>query len=486
MELTHEACYRALVARDRRFDGRFFTGVRTTGVYCRPVCPARTPAARNCEFFACAAAAEAAGYRACRRCRPETAPGTPAWSGTSATVARALRLIDDGALDRGGVEALAARLGVGDRHLRHLFADQLGAAPLAVAQTCRAHFAKRLIEESEISMAQVAAAAGFQNVRRFNAAVQASFARTPTEIRALARGATARTTSGAITLLLPVRAPFDAGSMLAWFRAHAVPGVEDVQADRYRRTVALGDFVGVLDLSFARDPALRVALPVAAAPHLGRVVERVRALFDLESDSDAIAAHLGASPVLGALVGLRPGVRVPGCWDRFEGAVRAVLGQQVSVAAAATLIGRVAARCGQRLPGPGPLQVLFPRPEELAGDSLEGVGLPATRARTLQVLARAVLAGEPILELAPDLETAVRRLRALPGIGDWTAQVIAMHVLREPDAFPAGDLALRRALAGPDGTLPSAAELTAQAEAWHPWRAYAAHLLWRRPSPPLE
>ena len=484
MELDPHICYRALRSRDARFDGRFFTGVKSTGIYCRPICPARTPLAKNVVFFTCAAAAEEAGFRACQRCRPETAPGTPAWRGSSVTVSRAVRLIQEGAMDDAGVVGLAARLGVGDRHLRRLFAQQLGASPLALAHTRRVHYAKQMIEETQLSMTEIALAAGFANARRFNAAVRASFDRTPTEIRRRAGGNGATKVGGAVTLRLSYRVPFDWDGLLAFLSSRAIPGVERVEGRSYLRSVELDDFAGVI--SIRPDPkaksALQLSVPVVAAPHLARIAARVRLLFDLDADPEAITSALSAEPRLRVLARRYPGTRVPGAWDPFELAVRAVLGQQITVAGATRLAGRIVERFGRPLPGEtgqdGGPHLLFPRPCELGDAAVAGIGMPAARAETIRGIARTVAAGEPVLTASASLDEAVERLMALPGFGAWTAQYIAMRALREPDAFPAGDLGLRQALA--DGnSLPTAMQVGKLAEAWRPWRAYAAMLLWR-------
>ncbi|MCP4545206.1 MAG: DNA-3-methyladenine glycosylase 2 family protein [bacterium] len=485
MELDHDICYRAICARDARFDGRFFTGVTSTGIYCRPVCPARTPGAMNCTFFICAAAAEEAGFRPCRRCRPETAPGTPAWRGTSTTVSRALRLIEEGALTDASIEDMSARLGVGGRHLRRLFNEHLGASPAAVANTRRIHFAKRMIEETSLSMTHIALAAGFNNVRRFNAAVRQSFDRTPTEIRKLAPSGLQHANGGTITLRLSCREPFDWHGLLAWLAPRAIPGIEQVKGMTYRRTVSLNDFTGVIELEPAtrRGPALLLRTPVEASPVLLQIVDGVRALFDLDADPAAIAEQLSEDPLLAPAARKHPGIRVPGCWDRFELAVRAILGQQVTVVGATRLTGRLAERFGRPCTSPKSLaghpDRLFPRPEDLIHADIAGLGMPSARAETIRRFARAVYDGEPILETAPDLPTAIARLTSLPGIGDWTAQYIAMRALREPDAFPAGDLGLRKALVGNDDKLPTGTTLRKRSEIWRPWRAYAAMLLWR-------
>ncbi|MCB1164303.1 DNA-3-methyladenine glycosylase 2 family protein [bacterium] len=501
MELDATICYRALRSRDARFDGRFFTGVTSTGIYCRPVCPARTPRVENCRFFACAAAAEEAGFRPCRRCRPETAPGTPAWQGSASTVSRALRLIDDGALDDEGhgVENLAERLGVGGRHLRRLFAEQLGASPLAVAQTRRAHLARRLIEVSSLPMTRIALAAGFPNVRRFNASIRERFQCSPSEIRRGARRAAGRE----LQLRLAFRPPLDWSALLAYLAPRAIPGVERVDGDSYSRTVAQGDFAGVVRVSLAPGGgALVLSAPPSAAAVLAALASRARSLFDLDADPAAIGSVLAADPVLAPLLAQHPGLRAPGAWDRFELAIRALLGQQISVAAATRLAGRLVRRWGRPLDArtSAPEAVasrepawLFPRPQDLADADIASLGMPGARADAIRGFASAVASGAPLLELAASSQQAVDRLTALDGVGDWTAQYIALRALKEPDAFPAGDLGLRRALpalapGGEQHPLPTAAALRRRAEGWRPWRGYAAMLLWQSdlPGPPRQ
>ncbi len=479
MQLDPIICHRALRSRDARFDGRFFTGVTSTGIYCRPICPARTPQAANCLFFACASAAEEAGFRPCLRCRPETAPGTPVWQGTGASVARALRLIDEGALDTGGVEDLAERLGIGARQLRRLFAEQLGTSPLALARTRRVHAAKRLIEETTLPMGRIAFVAGFSSTRRFNADLRRSFHCSPREIR---RAAGASPNDG-LTLRLAYREPFDWTGLLAYLASRAIPGVESVESERYRRSVELGDFRGLIEL--APDPRGRAALllraPVEASAELGAIARRLRALLDLDADPAVINAQLGSAPRLAKLVKAAPGLRVPGAWCRFELAVRAILGQQITVSGATTLAGRLVKAHGRPLAGDSEGFRLFPRPEDLIEADLVACGLIRTRAEAIRALALSELDGDGVLATTASLDESLARLRALPGIGDWTAQYIAMRALREPDAFPAGDLALRKALAV-HGTPPSESAIRAEAEAWRPWRAYAAMHLWRSPS----
>lgn len=504
MELEPDICWRAHRSRDPRFDGRFFTAVTSTGVYCRPVCPAPTPRRANVRFYACAAAAEAAGFRPCLRCRPEAAPGTPAWQGTPATVARALRLIEQGALDAEGadVESLAARLGVGGRHLRRLFARHLGASPLAVAQTRRVRFAKQLVDQTELPLTQIAFAAGFGSVRRFNAAMRATYGRAPGQLRRARRGSgeEPRRTAGAsprrpapdagagaaaaLELRLPLREPYDWDGMLAFLGPRAVPGLERVDGGTYRRAAALPGpdgrpLAGVIEVRRApRGGALLLAVPPALAGALLPLATRARALFDLDADPAAIAERLAADPLLAPLVRARPGLRVPGAWEPWELAARAVLGQQVSVKSATTLAGRLAAALGAPLPGADGWR-LFPSPAAVATADLSRLGVPRARAAALRTLAVAVRDGAVDLAAPGGAGAARAALRALPGIGAWTAEYVALRALGDPDAWPEGDLGLRRAVARlAGGPAPTLRAVRARAEAWRPWRAYATLHLW--------
>ncbi len=477
--MDRESCLAAFLGRDRRFAGRFYAGVTTTGVYCRPGCPAPLPRPSNVRFYPCAAAAEEAGFRACRRCRPETAPGTPAWAGTSATVARALRQIEAGVVDDAPLGALAARLGVGERHLRRLFAEHLGASPVAVAKTRRLHFARRLLDETSLRMSDVALAAGFSSVRRFNEAMRAAFGAPPTQLKRAASGSPA--SPAGVTLRLPFRAPFDSAALVSFLEARAIPGVESVGRGAWRRTAELAGVAGIveaeIDTASSSIVARLIGLPPGAALEAAR---RVGRLFDVDADPSAIAAHLGKDPLLAPLVSQRPGLRVPGAWDPFETAVRTVLGQQVSVKAARTLASRLVTRFGRPLPpgaARGALTHLFPRPGDLAEADVASVGLPSRRGETIRALAREVAAGRLDLGPAASLEEAERRLAAIPGVGPWTAQAIALRSLGEPDAFPGGDLGVRKALAE-RGVAPTTAAAEARATAWRPWRAYALVHLW--------
>ena len=479
--LDRDACYRALRSRDARFDGRFYTAVVSTGIYCRPICPARPPKLENCIFLPSAAAAQAAGFRPCLRCRPELAPGVAGWRGTANTVSRALALLAEGALNDGrGVETLAARLGVGDRHLRRLFSRHLGASPVAVAQAQRILLAKKLIGETELPMTEIAAAAGFGSVRRFNAAMRKVFGRAPKSLRrGSAKGLGA--TDDGIQISLPVTPPYDWQAMVAFLGARAIPGLEAVVEQTYMRAIALGDATGFLEVK-ADGARLIARIRLSKISALAAVVDRLRRLFDLDADIKAIGQQLGRDPILAPGLAARPGMRVPGAWDGFELAVRAILGQQVSVAGARTLAGRLTARYGQAVAVPtvgreAGIERLFPTPAALAEAEIAAIGMPGARARAISSLARAFLDDPDLLRPYDGLDASVERLCKLPGIGPWTAHYIAMRALNEPDAFPAGDLGLLRTLAV-DGVRPSAAEAEAMAEAWRPWRAYALFHLW--------
>jgi AraC family transcriptional regulator, regulatory protein of adaptative response / DNA-3-methyladenine glycosylase II len=555
MTLDFDTCYRAVVARDPRFDGRFFTGVTSTGIYCRPICPARTPARRNMRFLPHAGAAEAAGFRACRRCRPESSPGSPDWNARADLAARAVRLIADGYADEHGISGLARRLAVAERHLRRLLLAELGTTPIALARTTRLQTARRLLAETGMLVTEIAFASGFSSVRQFNASFREAYGRPPTALRArvprprrrpaggarpgpppatdrqaqdeqaqdeqaqdeqaqdergaarqgaAGRGAAGHgaagqepreetATSGTwLMLRLACREPFDGQSLLRFLAARAIAGVEEVAHGRYARTVRVPGGSGIVEL--VPPPAARGGEPGRAGRAggtaggaqvllrvrltglrgIGQVVSRCRQLFDLDADPQAIAAALAADEALAPLVAARPGLRVPGAYDGFELAVRAVIGQQVSVPAASTLTGRLAARHGTRLDGAagpaGPLSVLFPRPADLADADLAGLGLTTARQATLRALAAACAAGRLDLDPGTDPEETAARLAELPGVGPWTVAYIRMRA-GDPDAFPGTDLGLRRAMerlgCGPG-----------RADQWRPWRAYAALHLW--------
>jgi AraC family transcriptional regulator of adaptative response / DNA-3-methyladenine glycosylase II len=480
MDLDDDAFYRALTTRDPRLDGRVFVGVKSTGVYCRPICPARTPKRENVTFYASAAAAQEAGLRPCLRCRPESSPDLGAWRGTSNTVSRALGMIESGALDQGGVEDLAERLGVGERQLRRLFREHLGASPVAVAQTRRVLLAKHLLHETNLSMTEVALASGFGSVRRFNETFQQLFRRPPAAFRRDSTPAASR--EEGVTLRLPYRSPYDWPAMAAFLMARAIPGVEAASERRYARSFKLGESIGVVIVEPDAGDRLRITAHVTDLRVLPEVIRRVRRVFDLAADPQAIGAHLASDELLAPLVAARPGLRAPGAWDGFELAVRAVLGQQVSVAAARTLGGRLANAFGERCDHPvgeglGITRV-FPSPDRVAGQDVAEVGMPRARGGAIAALADAALADPRLFESGASLAEATARLRRLPGVGEWTAQYIALRALREPDAFPHGDLVLIKALSRLDGGKADSARLLERAEAWRPWRAYAAQHLW--------
>jgi AraC family transcriptional regulator, regulatory protein of adaptative response / DNA-3-methyladenine glycosylase II len=482
MDLDDDACYRALQTRDARFDGRIFVGVHTTGIYCRPICPARTPKRENVSFYPTASAAQEAGFRPCLRCRPESSPDLAAWRGTSNTVSRALALIGEGTLDREAIDVLAERLGVGERQLRRLFRQHLGASPIAVAQTRRVLFAKQLIVETKMPLAEVAMASGFGSIRRFNATFHALYKRPPRELRRSRDGGAERSASAGITLLLPYAPPYDWNAIIGFLAARAITGIELVEAaGRYHRTIALDGAQGSVSVEpDANGRGLSVQIRFPRVESIAAIVGRVRRVFDLSADPRAIGEHLSADPLLAPLISRRPGLRVPGAWDGFEVGIRAVLGQQITVSGAAKLAAKLVAAFGDRLDATevGRLTHTFPAPEALARADLRTLGMPAARAETLSSLAMATAADSHLFSPSQTLEAAIARLRSLRGIGEWTAQYVAMRALREPDAFPAADIGLMRALTPPFGNRPNMAAVLARAEAWRPWRAYAAQHLW--------
>jgi AraC family transcriptional regulator of adaptative response / DNA-3-methyladenine glycosylase II len=489
VDLENTARVQAILSRDARFSGRFFVGVVTTRVYCRPGCPAPLPKPKNMRFYTYAAAAEDAGFRPCRRCRPETAPGSPVWDGTSATVSRALKRIFDGDPHE-SVEALSERLGLGSRHLRRLFAEHVGASPASLQRTHRVHFARRLLDETALPIAEVAFAAGFESVRRFNDAMRATFHRTPTELRRASKQKE-RTPAMAmpektLTLKLPFRAPFDATSLFSFLEERALPGVEAIRGHAYSRTIESGGRAGILTVSHeVGQDFLRLSLNFSPGPNLLDLVRRAGRIFDVDADPLAIGAVLRLDPLLAPLIAARPGLRVPGAWDPFEIAVRAILGQQVSVRGARTLAGRLVATFGRPLPGGGAdgLTHLFPPPAVLAAADLSGIGVPRARADAIRTLALAVHTKKIELAAPRGLDDLEERLCALKGIGPWTAQYVALRAFGEPDAFPAGDLGLRRAVEAA-GVSADAPALRARAASWSPFRAYATLHLWNsHPAP---
>jgi AraC family transcriptional regulator of adaptative response / DNA-3-methyladenine glycosylase II len=479
MDMDDDACYRAIETRDRRFDGRLFVAVKTTGIYCRPFCPAPTPKRQNVRFFPTAAAAQEAGFRPCLRCRPETSPELAFWRGSSNTVSRALGLIEAGALDDANVETLATRLGMGERQLRRLFQQHLGASPISIAQTRRILLAKQLIQDTRLPMTEVAAAAGFGSIRRFNEIFQQLYRRPPKALRRAGVVDQSIATTGAVTVKLGFRPPYDWDAIVAFLRMRAIPGIETVSDASYARTIAIGEDRGVVTVEPAQNNCLRATVRVANLRILPAIIARIRRVFDLAADPVAIGAHLSQDPILAPHVAARPGLRVPGAWDGFELAVRAILGQQITVVAATRLAGQLVSHFGEKITTfDAGLTHVFPTPRQLAEADLAVIGMPRPRRTALSALAAAVAADPDIFGPRRSLDEAITRLRSLAGIGEWTAQYIAMRELREPDAFPAADIGLMRAMRDRNGVRPSPAVLLAHAEQWRPWRAYAALHLW--------
>jgi AraC family transcriptional regulator of adaptative response / DNA-3-methyladenine glycosylase II len=505
MELDFERCYRAVDSRDQRFDGWFYTAVRTTGIYCRPSCPAVTPKRANVTFYPSAAAAQRGGFRACRRCRPDAAPGSPEWDVRADVVARAMRLIGDGVVDRDGVPGLADRLGYTERHLGRMLTAELGAGPLALARAQRAQTARTLIETTDLGLAEIAFAAGFGSVRQFNDTIQEVYARAPGALRERRR--TAPMEAGTISLRLAYRAPLHVPSLLGFLARRALPGVEECDGGTYRRGLSLPHGDGTVALT-PGERWVSASLRLADVRDLAPAVARCRRLFDLDADPDAVDATLGSDPALAEAVRAEPGVRVPRSVDGFETAVRAIVGQQVSVAGARTTLGRMieAARAasagtgqsdgvvdssGSAAPavghagradglaggGPGGLYG-FPTAAVIAELPDKAFGMPVARRESIRALARAVAAGDVDLEPGADRDETTARLIDLPGIGAWTAGYVAMRAIGDPDVFLPTDLAVRRG-ARALGLPGDPRELAEHAERWRPWRSYALIRLWR-------
>jgi AraC family transcriptional regulator, regulatory protein of adaptative response / DNA-3-methyladenine glycosylase II len=487
MKLDQAICYRALQTRDARFDGQFFTAVLTTKIYCRPICPAPLPQPQNCLFLPSAAAAHHAGFRPCRRCRPEVAPNLRR---TATVFNQALSEIAAGFLDEFGIKELASHLGVSDRQLRRLFTEHLGASPAAVAQTRRILFAKQLLDETALSMTEVAMAAGFSSIRRFNDVIQKTYQQPPRDLRKIPVGATDKTPN--ITLKLPFSPPYDWSGLIQFVAGRTMPGIETITIAPgasaatavYQRTIALGAAHGVIEVRpVAGENYLIAKIQFPQVTALAQIVERLRRIFDVSAPTTMIAEQLATTPYLKNIVMYRPGLRIPGAWDGFELAVRAILGQQISVAAATTLASRLVAAYGELL-GAGDtawaspaLRFVFPRPELLVEEDLTKLGITTARSTAITSLAATMIENPAALQGFQNLEDAVKQLCKLPGVGEWTAHYIAMRWLREPDAFPASDLALLRAIEKHEQPM-TKARLVALAEDWRPWRAYAAMYLW--------
>ncbi|MEV0745622.1 helix-turn-helix domain-containing protein [Streptomyces sp. NBC_01220] len=486
MHTDTERCVRAVQSKDSRFDGWFFTAVLTTRIYCRPSCPVVPPKVENMSFYPSAAACQQAGFRACKRCRPDTSPGSPEWNARADSVARAMRLIRDGVVDREGVLGLATRLGYSARQIERQLLAELGAGPLALARAQRAQTARVLIETTGLPMAEVAFAAGFASIRTFNDTVREVFALAPGELRSRAsRSVRPPATPGVIALRLPYRAPLNPSNLFGHLAATAVPGVEEWRDGAYRRTLDLPHGHGIVALTPHPDHiACRLAL--TDPRDLTLAISRCRWLLDLDADPVAVDEQLRADPLLAPLVDKAPGRRVPRTVDGAEFAVRAVLGQQVSTAAARTHAARLVTAHGAPVDDPeGGLTHLFPTPGALAELDPEQLALPRSRRRTLTTLVGALADGSLRLGTDTDWEKARAELTALPGFGPWTVEVIAMRALGDPDAFLPTDLGIRRA-AEQLGLPSTPAALTARAAGWRPWRAYAVQYLWTVDDHPIN
>jgi AraC family transcriptional regulator of adaptative response / DNA-3-methyladenine glycosylase II len=487
-DLNFDQCYSAVASRDSRFDGLFIVGVRTTGIYCRPSCPTPiTPKRENVQFYVCAAAAQLAGFRACKRCRPDAIPGSPEWNTRADLVGRAMRLIADGAVDRDGVTGLARRLAISERHLHRILVEAVGAPPLALARAQRAQTARVLVETTELAFGEIAFAAGFPSIRQFNETIREVFAASPSELRGAKRRGE-RGKEGSLTVRLPLRMPYDADAVLGWLAHRAVAGIEECDGGCYRRTLTLPGGTGTVTLEPSTSsgaPRVRrdvdhvlATFRLATIADLPAAVARSRRLLDLDADPEAFASVLRADEVMGRLVRSHPGLRAPGAVDGAEWAVRVVLGQHISVRAARTVTGRLVAVYGKPLDRPdGGLTHAFPPPETLAEADLESLGLTKARAAAVRELARQLSGGDLVLDVGADRRAAEERLRAIPGIGPWTVAHVALRSLGDPDAFPAGDLGLQLA-ATRLGLADHAVALTHRANRWRPWRGYAAHYLW--------
>ncbi|QWF24682.1 helix-turn-helix domain-containing protein [Nocardioides sp. LMS-CY] len=484
MRLDPESCYRAVKSRDRRFDGVFYTAVRTTGIYCRPSCPARTPALHNITFHPSAASAQAAGYRACKRCLPDATPGSPDWDVAATAAGRAMRLIADGVVDREGVEGLADRVGYTSRHLGRILTAELGAGPLALARARRAQTARVLIETSDLTYADIAFAAGFSSVRQFNDTIREVYDSSPTDLRGRRGG---RPATGVVTMRLAVRTPYSGRALLDFLALRAVPGVEAAGEGWYARTLVLPRGTGTVrlelpdELESNRTAFVTATFALEDLRDTSAATERVRRLLDADCDPVAVADAFAGDPVIGPLVREWPGLRVPGHVDGHEIAVRAVLGQQVSVAGARTTAERLVAEHGRPLARPvDGLTHLFPDAATLAGLDPEDLPMPRARGRALIELCAALADGTIALDRGPDRDDVRRALLAIPGIGPWTADYVALRALGHPDVFLPTDVGIRNALRslGRDPV-----EAVGLAEGWRPWRSYAQMYLWQTHNP---
>ncbi len=481
MSLDQDECYRALQARDPRHDGRFFICVHTTGIFCRPICPARTPKRENVQFVETAETALQLGFRACKRCRPEVKAGSAAWDLTGASLRRALRLIDAGALDVESIDAFAGRLGIGARHLRRLIKTNLGVAPNRLALARRAAFARSLIESGSLSMTEIALAAGFGSLRRFNDVIRKEFGTNPTALRTSIEHPL---TGNGMNLALRGKGPISWPSLHGFYAARAIQGVEHCSPESYARALRTGGGATIMTITLQTPDTIGVSLTRNTVGDLFGLVTRIRRALDLDTDVTAVAKTLQSDEVLRPIVSRHFGLRLPGAWDPFELAVRALLGQQISVKAARTLAGRLVNRFGEKIgfaTESPQITHLFPRAQTLAqanAADLEALGLTKARARALQGLSKAASDDPELFSPPRSLDALLTKLTALEGVGPWTAHYIALRAFGEADAFPAADLGLRKAYGALSGTVPTATELERIAAKWAPWRGYAAQYLW--------
>ncbi|MEK6221986.1 MAG: helix-turn-helix domain-containing protein [Chloroflexota bacterium] len=474
---SHSIHYKAMKSRDKRFDGKFFVAVKTTGIYCRPICPAPSPKPENVKFYNTASGARKAGFRPCLRCHPESAPNSYEWDGSPILLSRAMRLISEGFLDYGSVQDLADTLNISPRHLRRLFTAHLGTNPIAVAQTRRLHLAKKLIHETSLPFSKISQSAGFPSLRAFNHIFKATFNKTPTQLR---KRAVAKAQKH-LTLYLAYRPPYAWSEILAHFRTRAIAGLELVTADAYHRLVSIQGTVGEIAIFHVPNKAaLRLKVSTSLSPHLAEIVSRTRRMFDLEADPMAINSTLSPDPRLAGSVNKHPGMRVAGAWDEFELAMRAIIGQQISLKGAVTMLGRLTAKFGE--PNQNieheQLTTLFPQPDDLADADLSNIGLTGRRITVIRAIAHDLITRGSWRTRYLDLDSAITALTAFSGIGPWTAHYIAMRTLDFPDAFPAGDLWLRQVYSDDAKNLISQKKLVQQVEKFRPWRAYAAAHIW--------
>lgn len=477
MKLNPEQCYRAVQARDHRYDGLFFTGVHTTGIYCRCICPARTPKVESVRFYHSAVQAEAAGLRPCLRCRPESAPGSPAWSGTSSTVRHALRLIDQGQFFDDDSEGFAQRLGMSSRHLNRLFNEHVGISAGACGRIKRVQMAKSLLDQTSLPISQIAMSAGFQSIRRFNDAFKQSYGVAPSELRRSNRKL--ETDSDLVTLCIAYREPFSWDYFANYLGARCIRGVESIDRDSYQRMIELDDTPYHLNVApDTESKVLKVSFPKAALSHTMTITEKVRDLFDLRCDVTSVKTRLCTDPRMKEQLERMELPRVPGCWDPFELGVRTIVGQQVSVAAATTIASRIAERLGiKQSNAPAGCNHLFPKPEILMNANLDGIGMPGKRIEALKQFSQSTFANE-LFSPGQDRDEFCQRLTTISGIGPWTAEYLAMRAFRDPNAFPASDLGVLKALSRGRDKQMKPGEAMELAKAWEPWRAYAVYTLW--------